>query len=257
MLFGVAALVVSRWFRSGTFIATGDMGPWIRRGWAPEAFCSGNHSVTGAGSAAYNVARSAEFVTIWVVQHLGGDEYAAQWAFYTLIYSLVAVGVGFLAGAFVRSELAIVAAGTFAVLNGFFLTRLPNPLNIISVGSIALITAVAVRVGQGRRMSPVVGALCLVPTSFLGFNPPMIVVAYAGPWPAPRCSWPWCSGGRRSGGCSSGSWFVAPGRSCSTRGGWCRSCRGSPAVAGPRRTRPSPTRRTGRGPRPTTACPTC
>ena len=179
VLFGVAALVVSRWFRSGTFIATGDMGPWIRRGWAPEALWSWNHSVTGAGSAAYNVARSAEFVVIWVVQHLGGDEYAAQWAFYTLIYGLVAVGVGFLAGAFVRSEIAIVAAGTFAVLNGFFLTRLPNPLNIISVGSIALITAVAVRVGQGRRISPVVGALCLVPTSFLGFNPPMIVVAYA------------------------------------------------------------------------------
>ena len=179
VLFGVAALVVSRWFRSGTFIATGDMGPWIRRGWAPEATWSWNHSVTGAGSAAYDVARSAEFVVIWVVKHLGGDEYAAQWAFYTLIYGLVAVGVGFLAGAFVRSELAIVAAGTFAVLNGFFLTRLPNPLNIISVGSIALITAVAVRVGQGRRISPVFGALCLVPTSFLGFNPPMLVVAYA------------------------------------------------------------------------------
>ncbi len=174
----IATLVVSRWFRRGTFIATGDMGPWIRRGWEPEASWSWNHSVTGAGSAAYNIARAAEFATIHVAKAVGSDEYGAQWAFYSAIYGLVAVGVGFVAGAFVRSEVAIVTAGTFAVLNGFFLTRLPNPLNIISVGCIALITGIALRVGQGRPVPPVLGALCLLPTSFLAFNPPMIVVAY-------------------------------------------------------------------------------
>ena len=62
-----------------------------------------------------------------------GDEYVGQWLFYTLIYGLVAVGTAYAARAIVRSEPAAVAAGTFAVLNGFFLTRLPNPLNIISV----------------------------------------------------------------------------------------------------------------------------
>lgn len=175
----VAALVVSRWFRAGTFIATGDMGPWIRQGWAPEMSWSWNHSVTGAGSAAYNIGRALEFGLIELAHLLGSDEYAAQWVFYTLIYSLAAVGVGFLAAAFVKSEVAVVAAGTFAVLNGFFLTRLPNPLNIISVGTLALVTGVAVRVGQGKRIPPVLGALCLLPTSFLAFNPPMIVVAYA------------------------------------------------------------------------------
>ena len=64
------------------------------------------------------------------------------------------LGVAYLAGAFVRSEAAIVAAGTFGMLNGFFLTRLPNPLNIISVGSVALITGVAMRAALGRRMPP-------------------------------------------------------------------------------------------------------
>ena len=56
----ISTFVVSRWFQAGTFVSTGDMGPFIRRGWAPELAWSWNHSVTGAGSAAYNVARAFE-----------------------------------------------------------------------------------------------------------------------------------------------------------------------------------------------------
>lgn len=175
----ISSFVVSTWFRTGTFISTGDMGPFIRRGWAPEAVWSWNHSVTGAGSAAYNVARGAEFWLIDFWKALGFDEYVAQWSWYTIIYGLVGFGTAFTAGAFVRSELGIIAAGTFGVLNGFFLTRLPNPLNIISVGTIALMTGVAIRVAQGRRIPAPVAGFVLIPTSFLGFNPPMLVVAYA------------------------------------------------------------------------------
>ena len=40
---------------------------------------------------------------------------------------------------------------------GFFLTRLPNPLNIISVGTLAIMTGVAIRVAQGRRIPAPVG----------------------------------------------------------------------------------------------------
>ena len=179
VLTAIAWFVVSRWFRTGTFIATGDMGPWIRQGWRPEFLWSWNHSVTGAGSAAYNVARGFELILIDVVKFFGSDEYTAQWIFYSLIYTLVAVGVGYLAAALVRSELAVIAAGTFGILNGFFLTRLPNPLNIISVGIVALLTGLALRVALGRNIPAPVAGLALLPTSFLGFNPPMLVVAYA------------------------------------------------------------------------------
>ena len=72
--------------------------------------------------------------------------------FYTIIYGLVAFGVAYAAGALVRSEWGIVLAGTFAVMNGFFLTRIPNPLNIISVGTLALLTGIAMRVAQGRTV---------------------------------------------------------------------------------------------------------
>jgi arabinofuranan 3-O-arabinosyltransferase len=59
LVFVLSAFVVSRWFRTGTFIATGDMGPFIRRGWAPELTWSWNHQVTGAGSASSAVARGS------------------------------------------------------------------------------------------------------------------------------------------------------------------------------------------------------
>ncbi|MEV6601502.1 hypothetical protein AB0M36_32315 [Actinoplanes sp. NPDC051346] len=173
------ALVVSQWFRTGTFIASGDMGAYIRRGWAPEATWAWNHQTTGTGSAGYTIARGFEFVLIWLCKAVGLTEYSAQWLFYTCIYGLVGFGVAYLAGAFVRSHAAIVAAGAFGLLNGFFLTRLPNPLNIISVGSVALITGIAIRVAQGRRVPTPIAGFALMPTSFLSFNPPMLVVAYA------------------------------------------------------------------------------
>lgn len=179
VVLGLSTFVVTRWFRTGTFIATGDMGPFIRRGWTPELLWSWSHQQSGAGSATHVVARGFEFVLIWIFRSIGLGEYTAQWMFYVCIYGLVAFGVAYLAGAFVRSQPAIVVAGAFGILNGFFLTRLPNPLNIISVGSIALLTGVAMRVAQGRRFPAPAAGLVLIPTSFLSFNPPMLVVAYA------------------------------------------------------------------------------
>ncbi|MET8149501.1 hypothetical protein ACIBSW_38510 [Actinoplanes sp. NPDC049668] len=173
------ALIVSQWFRTGTFIAGGDMGAFIRRGWAPEATWAWNHQTTGTGSAGYTMARGFEFVLIYLCRAVGLTEYSAQWLFYICIYGLVGFGVAYLAGAFVRNQAAIVTAGAFGLLNGFFLTRLPNPLNIISVGSVALITGIAMRVAQGRRVPTPIAGFALMPTSFLAFNPPMLVVAYA------------------------------------------------------------------------------
>ena len=175
----LASLVVSRWFRTGTFIASGDVGPFIRRGWAPEATWSWNHQTTGAGSAGYTVARGFEFIVIWCCRAVGLTEYSAQWLFYVCIYGLVGFGIAYLAGAFVRHPAAIAAAGSFGLLNGFFLTRLPNPLNIISVGAVAFLTGIAMRVAQGRRVPAPIAGFALMPTSFLAFNPPMLVVAYA------------------------------------------------------------------------------
>ncbi len=179
VVFAISAVIVSRWFVSGTFISTGDMGAFIRRGWEPEMSWAWNHQISGAGSGAHTIGRAFEFALISVVGFLGGDETLAQWVFYTLIYGGVGVGVAFAARAVVSSEPAVIVAGTFGVMNGFFLTRLPNPLNIISVATAALITGIALRVAQGRRVPVVVGGIALMPTSFLAFNPPMLVVAIA------------------------------------------------------------------------------
>ncbi len=173
----ISSVIVSTWFRSGTFIATGDMGPFIRRGWSAEVLYSWNHQVSGAGSAAHTIGRIFEFFLIDFVGLFGADETVAQWLFYTIFYGMVAVGTAYAAAAIVRSPTAVVVAGSFAVMNGFFLTRIPNPLNIISVGTVAIFTGMALRVAQGRRIPPAVGGIAFLPTSFLAFNPPMFVVA--------------------------------------------------------------------------------
>ena len=177
IVLAISTLIVSRWFRAGTFIATGDMGPLIRQGWEPGVLWSWNYQVTGAGSAAHTIGRAPEFLLIWLSHALGFDETVAQWLFYSIIYGLVAFGVAYAAGAIVRSEWGIVVAGTFAVMNGFFLTRIPNPLNIISVGTLALLTGIALRVAQGRTVPTPVAGFAFIPIAFLAFNPPMFVVA--------------------------------------------------------------------------------
>jgi arabinofuranan 3-O-arabinosyltransferase len=179
IVFAISSVIVSRWFATGTFISTGDMGAFIRRGWGPGMAWAWNHQISGAGSGAHTIGRAFEFGLIHLVGLVGGDETVAQWVFYTLIYGAVAVGVAFAAGAVVRSDLAVIVAGTFGVMNGFFLTRLPNPLNIISVATVAVVTGIALRVAKGQRVPAVVGGIALMSTSFLAFNPPMLVVAFA------------------------------------------------------------------------------
>ncbi|HNF07128.1 MAG TPA: hypothetical protein PL146_17215, partial [Mycobacterium sp.] len=104
IVIAISTLIVSRWFRAGTFIATGDMGPLIRQGWEPGVLWSWNYQVTGAGSAAHTIGRAPEFLLIWLSHALGFDETVAQWLFYSIIYGLVAFGVAYAAGAIVRSE---------------------------------------------------------------------------------------------------------------------------------------------------------
>ena len=175
----VATGSVTSWFRPGTFIATGDMAPYIRTGWQAEGWWSWGHNITGAGSATYTVARWYELLLSRTVLTLGGTDTLAQRLLYMTIYPMVALAVASVVAVFTRNRLAIFAAGSFAVLNGFFLTRLPNPLNIISVGSTALVAAVGLRVAKGQKVRASLLALAMLPMSFLAYNPPMLVVALA------------------------------------------------------------------------------
>ena len=173
----VAALVANTWFRAGTFIATGDTGPFIRRGWQPEYLWSWGHAITGAGSATYVIARWPEFVVIDAVHAIGGSDMLAQRVFFTLIVVFTALSVAAFAARFTQDRVAIVVAGTFGICNGFFLTRLPNQLNVISVGVCALTAAIILGAAQGRRVRGPVLALAVLPMSFLTYNPPMFIVA--------------------------------------------------------------------------------
>lgn len=174
-----ALVAVNRWFVRGAFVSTGDMGPFIRDGWRPEVLSSWGHNTTGAGSASYVIARWYDFVLTDGVHALGGSDMLAQRLFYCTAYGLVAFGVAAFAAGFTRSRTAVAFAGLLGVFNGFFLTRLPNPLNIVSIASCALVGAVLVRAANGKRLPGPLLALAVLPMSFLSFNPPMLTVALA------------------------------------------------------------------------------
>ena len=58
IVFAISSVIVSRWFVSGTFISTGDMGPFIRRGWEPGMAWAWNSQISGAGSGAHTIGRA-------------------------------------------------------------------------------------------------------------------------------------------------------------------------------------------------------
>ena len=58
IVFAISSVIVSRWFVTGTFISTGDMGAFIRRGWEPGMAWAWNYQISGGGSATNRVRAS-------------------------------------------------------------------------------------------------------------------------------------------------------------------------------------------------------
>jgi arabinofuranan 3-O-arabinosyltransferase len=181
--YGIPSIVVSlgcmSWFRAGTFIASGDVSPFLRDGLASEFTSLWNHRESGAGATSAEIVRLPEVVLSVAVRIAGGTPVLAQQLFYVLVVLLAAWGATYLARALGARPVAAAVAGVLAVFNPLVLVNLPNPLTLIAVGTTGLLAGSVMRAARGHRVSGRRTALLSLPASYLGVNPPTLLTVAA------------------------------------------------------------------------------
>lgn len=170
----VGALLPQTWFRAGTFIAAGDVGPALRgltgvtRLW--------NTETTGTGSTGVPSSMLLERGLLSVVRGLGGSPELAQRLWFTVVLAVTAAAVAWLASAFVRRPVAVFAAGVVALLNPFVLTTVPDLLPLIAIACTAGVTGIVVRAAAGRHVPALLAVAVAAWAAELARNPPLLAV---------------------------------------------------------------------------------
>jgi arabinofuranan 3-O-arabinosyltransferase len=175
----VAVLASLSWAEPGSFIAAGDVAPFVRDNLASELWSSWNHQLTGAGSMSYEIARAPDVLFLTVGGLLGLPGWVAQHALLALCFAFAGFGAAYLAGGIVRRPAAVAVAGVAGAFNPFAMVTLPNPLPLIAGGLLGVLVGMLWRQAQGRRISGLaVGAVTVV-ASYLAVNPPLLAVLAA------------------------------------------------------------------------------
>ncbi len=196
----VWVLVAALWFRPGWFFATGDWGPFLRRGVAGELATLWSHQNSGAGGPAYSIVRGVDVAFITLARWLGGGEPLGQRLLYASIAAFGACGAAALVRRFSRSPLLVLAAGPFAAFNVFYASRVQAILPALAMGLIGLFTAWAVDAARGSRPSSVRAAVATVPLGYLALNPPLVGVVTAWLLSLPLLAIALAGGGRHGAG---------------------------------------------------------
>lgn len=174
---GLAVAASQSWFRSGTFLATGDVPPFLRRGLASELGWLWNHQLTGAGSSSYDATRALEVAILRLVDLLGGSPLQAQRFLYAFLFGLAAFGAAFFARSLTGRPLPAAVAGLVGAFNPYLLVNLPLPLPPLAVGLMGIAGGLVLRAGQGRRVRPGVVAMVSVLASYLALSPALLGLA--------------------------------------------------------------------------------
>ena len=173
----VSAVGISQtWFRSGTFIAGGDLAPFLVKGLELEYGSHWNHLVSGAGSPNFQISLAAQVLAIKVIRSMGGSEYIAQRVFYAVLLGSVAFGTVYFVRAFTSKPAPVVVAGLVGFLNPFVMTQAMNPLALLALASMGLLGGMLLRVGRGVRVSALGFAFATLGCSYLALNPPLLLV---------------------------------------------------------------------------------
>ena len=171
----VVLVATQTWFQAGTFVASGDVGPFVRTG--VETSSIWGHDNTGAGSPTAEVVRLPELATLSASTALGFGEEAAQRIFYSLMTVATTIAVIWFVFGFTSHRIAAGVAGLLSFFNPYVMQSVLNPLPIWAIGVMALAGGFLVREANGARFSgPVVG-LASLSACYLGLNPPLLVVA--------------------------------------------------------------------------------
>lgn len=175
-----AAVVVSQtWFRSGKFIAGGDLAPFMAQGLELEYGSHWNHLVSGAGSPNFQISLAAQVLAVKLVGWLGGSEYTAQRVFFAVLLASVAFGTAYFVRAFASKPAPVVAAGLVGVVNPFVMTQAMNPLALLALALMGLLGGMLLRVGRGKRVSALGFGFVTLGCSYLALNPPLLLVVVA------------------------------------------------------------------------------
>ncbi len=170
-------IVVQTWFQAGTFIASGDVSPFIRDNIAAESSSVWSHSLTGGGSASFEAAaRTPELLTIKIAHAVGASNETAQRVFYTVLALAVVASAIFLARTFVPPGFAAGLAGLVALFNPYMLQNLPNPLPMTAITIMALSAGILLRAARGDTISPLALVAVSLLTCYLALNPPLLAV---------------------------------------------------------------------------------
>jgi arabinofuranan 3-O-arabinosyltransferase len=177
----VAALLATQtWFRAGTFVATGDVPPFIRTNLMAEVSSVWGHSIAGAGSASFQpTARAPELAILALTRALGWDPATGQRLFYSAIAVAVVVGAVWFARTFVERPVPAIVAGLVAFFNPFVLQHLPNPLPLWSIGLMAFSGGLLLRAARGDDVPGWKLGAVSVGACYLSINPPLLAASAA------------------------------------------------------------------------------
>ena len=176
-----AAVATGRWFRGTSFIATGDVAPFLRTNLSAELSTMWGHALSGAGSASFQpTARVPELLTLRIASLFGGSPEAAQRIFYTGLAVAAVLSVVWFAGAFVGGGMGRTAAGLVAFFNPFVLQHVPNPLPLWTMAMMGASGALLVRTARGAHPPGIALAAVSVCGAYLAVNPPLL--AMVGVW---------------------------------------------------------------------------
>lgn len=172
----IAMLASIRWYEPGTYIAAGDVTPFIRDNSAQELTSLWNHQLSGAGSTSTEITRLFEVVLLWVVNALGGSNILAQEIFFTVGFGFAAFGAAHLARVVVRSRGAIAVAGLIGAFNPLILHQLPNPLFMIAIGTVGVGLGELLGHLSGRPTSVRRLVAATLPLGYLAANPALLAL---------------------------------------------------------------------------------
>lgn len=172
-----AAMISQTWFRPGSFIAQGDIPPFIQTALDGEYAWAWGHNLTAAGSPSFEIVRGVEALLVRTVGLIGGSEILAQRVFYAGLLASVALGAGMFARCFTSRAAVVGMAALFACVNPFILTYVPNPVFLCALAIMGISGSMIVQAGRGHPVSPVAFAFSTLGLSYLLVNVPTLLVS--------------------------------------------------------------------------------
>ena len=163
-------------FRTGAFLASGDVPPLIVDGLRSELGWQWTHQNSGAGGPTYEIARAVEVAAVELAHLLGGTEALGQRLLFAAIWGFAAAAGAALATRFTASAVGATVLGLTAVFNPYTLVAQPNPLPVVALGIAAAVIVLSVDAARGGRPRWAHLALLAIPCSYVSLNPPLLAL---------------------------------------------------------------------------------